>query len=144
MKKLIPLGFGLSPLVYGLVIMKLCVLYSNYIILLLPLGSIVFLLLWYFLGYWSVKLTNKPTSSVLLLNLPLFIFTAAYLLTASLGGDFRFSLVGELLYAANIPLMGLILGIPTSWLAHILIFLPVTAVAWLGCNRACYSKKTGE
>ncbi|MBE6982522.1 MAG: hypothetical protein E7437_09430 [Ruminococcaceae bacterium] len=136
MKRMIPLLVGFFPSLFALTEMFLISANTDIFLLLVLIGTLVFLPAWWAAGYLCGKLKRGILWPTVLANVPLFLGLLLFCLDNSFTMP---KLLGEIGYLHILPLFSIYSGISftgSAWIGSLICMLPAIAVFWLGCSKS--------
>ena len=133
MKRLIPLLVGLFPALFGYAELWLISGNTETFLLLILIGTLVFLPAWWGMGYLCGKLKLGILLPTVLAMLPLLLGAVLFCIPYQLP-----AWLDSIAYASTLPLFSISIGmsfLKSIWATSFLALLPAIAVFWLGCTK---------
>lgn len=134
MKRLIPLLMGFFPALFGFAELWFLSDHAETFLLLILIGTLVFLPAWWGMGYLCGKQKQGTLLPTLLASLPLLFGTVLFCIPGQLP-----KWLDCFAYASTLPLFSMHMGMSffqSVWLTSFTALLPAVAIFWLGCTKS--------
>lgn len=134
MRHLIPLLIGFFPVLLGYGEVWLLSGTPETFLLLILIGTLVFLPVWWGMGYLCGKQAQRILLPTVLANLPLLLCNVLFCISSRLPEG-----LDLFAYAGTLPLFSMHIGLSflkSPWLTGLIALLPAVAVFWLGCTKS--------